>query len=461
MKIFSCQLDLLTVQGQDLGFPNRTSGRQISKRIFKVLFYLHLSFIALLIFSLILYGLISSFRHHQFHPLKWYPPLLFSIVSAGIVAFTCQWITAHRPSKAIKAAFWLSPVLTLLIGAMFVYTESALGLVAGVIFLVTSVIQSLYGCWVSRRIEYATRILSISLNFPPARIMWFVFLSILAGTLYCCFLVAGIGAAKAMESEVQWAALFILLILLSLGWTMQFLKNLLQVSASRIMYMNFSSGVHIDTKVAFNDTFLYLTGSVVIGSILVPLIVLFRGFARFMSLAGGDTDEFMFSCVGCYVGIASSLVRRGNRWGFVHVGVYDKGFVQSSFDTWEMFNRVGLEQLIDSDLTGTFCFFCGVIGGAISSLVSGIWTILIHKNYAAETSVYAFLIGYFMVSLSLCAYAFHCFSFISVIYVCLLDLLILVLMSFTVSASYGMATSMRFSLLCSLCRESKSTKQSI
>ncbi|XP_028790104.1 protein PNS1-like [Neltuma alba] len=387
------------VQGQDSGFPNRTVARQISTRVFKILFLSHILFIAVLTIFLTIYGLISASRNHQFHPSKWYPPLLSSTASAGIVAFTCQWITARRPSKAIKAAFWLSPLLTLATGVMFVYIESALGMVAGVVALVSALIQSLYGCWVSPRFEYATRILSISLTFPPARIMGLVFSSILAGILYCCFLVAGIGGAKAIESKTKLAALFILVILLSLGWTMQFLKNVLQVSVSRIMYMNFACGVHIDTRAAIYDTIKYLTGSVSIGSILVPLIGLFRGFARSMSLVGGDTDEFMFSCVSCYMGIASTLVRHGNRWGFVYVGAYNKGIVQSSSDTWEMFNRVGLEQLIDSDLTGSFCFFCGVAGGAISSLMSGIWTILLHRNYAAETSVYAFLIGYFMVSL--------------------------------------------------------------
>ncbi|KAI9121476.1 hypothetical protein K1719_008509 [Acacia pycnantha] len=389
------------IQDQDSGFPNRTVAREISRRLFKVLFYSYLLLITVLTLFLTIYGLIVASRNHQFYPLRWYPPLLSSTVSAGIVAFTCQWITARRPSKAIRTAFWLSPLLTLAMGAMFVYIESAISMVAGVVALVSALIQSLYGCWVSPRFEYATKILSVSITFPPARIMGLVFSSILTGILYCCFLVAGIGGAKAIESKTKLAALFILAILLSLGWAMQFLKNVMQVSVSRIMYMNFASGVHIDTRVAFHDTIKYLTGTVSLGSILVPLIGFFRGFARSMSLVGGDTDEFMFSCVGCYVGIASALVRRGNRWGFVYVGVYDKGFVQSSSDTWEMFSRVGLEQLIDSDLTGSFCFFCGVVGGSISSLVSGIWTILIHKNYAAESSIYAFLIGYFMCRLAM------------------------------------------------------------
>jgi len=178
---------------------------------------------------------------------------------------------------------------------------------------------------------------------------------------------------------------------------MQFLKNAMYVTISRVKYMHFAGGVDMDTRVAVCDTIKHLTGSVSMGSILVPVIVLFRGFARTTSLVGGDTDEFMFSCVSCYMGVASLLVVRGNRWGFVHVGVYNKGFVQASCDTWEMFIRVGLEQLIDLDLTGAFCFLSGVGTGAICSLVSGIWSIVMHKSYATEVSIYAFLIGYFMV----------------------------------------------------------------
>jgi hypothetical protein len=81
----------------------------------------------------------------------------------------------------------------------------------------------------------------------------------------------------------------------------------------------------------------------------------------------------------------------------VQVGVYNKGFVQASMDTWEMLKKVGLEPIIDRDLTGSFCFLSGMAGGAICTLVGGAWTFAVHKSYATEVSIYAFLIGYFMV----------------------------------------------------------------
>ncbi|XP_022640596.1 protein PNS1-like isoform X2 [Vigna radiata var. radiata] len=381
MKIL--KLDVITVTDEEkiqaeqdwlsstnaVKFTNTTPAR----KLFKILFYLHLFVIAVLVTSLAIYGLFYVSRSNYIHPKEWYPPLFISMLCGGATGFTWQWITARNPAKAIREAFWLSPLLTSAMGILFVYIGYAASLAAGVVALLSALIQSLYGIWVSPRFEYAGRVF---------------------------FMVCGIGGAKAIK-RTELAVFFILVILLSLGWTMQFLKNVLQVTISRVRYMHLAGGAMMDTKVALNDTVKYLTGSVSIGSILVPFISVFRGFARATSLIGGDSGEFMFSCVSCYMGIASLLVKYGNRWGLVYVGVYNKGFVQASSDTWDIFNRVGLEELINLDLTASFCFLSAVAGGAICSLVSGIWSIVIHKNYATEISIYAFLIGYFMFRLAM------------------------------------------------------------
>nr|KYP60210.1 Protein pns1 [Cajanus cajan] len=302
---------------------------------------------------------------------------------------------------AIRAAFCLSPLLTSAVGFLFVYIGSSPSLAVGIVALVSALIQSLYGFWVIPRFDYANRILSVSIADPPTKSMRLAFYSTLIGILYCCFLVCGIGGARAIEDRAIVTALFILVILMSLSWTMQFLKNVMQVTISRVKYMHLSGGVIMDTSVALHDTVEYQTGSVSFGSMLVPLITLLRGSARLTSLVGGDTDELMFAYASCYMELASLLVACGNRWGFVHVGVYNKEFVKASSDTWDIFNRVGLKQLIDLDLTGSFCFLSGVAGGAMCGLVSGIWSIVIQKSYATEISIYAFLIGYFIFRLAM------------------------------------------------------------
>ncbi|KAK8271470.1 hypothetical protein V6Z12_D11G264500 [Gossypium hirsutum] len=324
-----------------------TVGEQLLRKLFQIIFFVQLFLVSILVIVLTIRGLIYAGSTDRFHPKKWYPPLLVSTASAGIVSFIWQSITFHCPSKAIKAVFWFTPLLTCAVGVLHILIGSPLSLAA----------------------------------------------------VYSSFSVTGIGGATATGTSLDIA--FIVVILLSFLWSMQVIKNMLYVTISRIRYMNFACGVDINTRAAFHDTVKHLVGSVCIGSAIVPVIGTIRGSARAINLVAGDNDEFLFSCADCYSGFASTLITYGNRWGFVHVGVYNKGFIQASADTWEMFKRVELISLIDSDLTGVFCFLSGVAVGSICGIVGGTWELIIHKGYATEVSIYAFLIGYFMCRIAL------------------------------------------------------------
>ncbi|KAJ6854946.1 hypothetical protein NC651_039803 [Populus alba x Populus x berolinensis] len=338
------------------------------QRLFRALFFVHILLIAILVICLAIRGLLSS-HCHNFHPKKWYPPLLAATACAGIVAFTWQWFPFRNPSRALRAAFWLSPLLTCAVGVLFVLISSTASLTIGVIAIVLALILSLYACWVNSQFDYATKVLSVAAASPPAKTTTLINLSIILSNLYSCFLVSGIGGATAVGTVVDTS--FIVVILASLAWSTQVMKNTLQVTIARIKYLHFASGADMDSRIALRDTIKYSMGSVCISSVLVPIITVIRGSARAISLIAGGTDEFLFSCANCYSAVAATLVNYGNRWGLVQVGVYNKGFVQASMDTWEMLRRVGLEPIIDRDLTGSFCFLCGTAGGAICTLVGG------------------------------------------------------------------------------------------
>lgn len=397
------------------------------RRLFGILFLLHL----ILITALVIFVTVRGLRSGHFHTVKWYPPLLTSTACAAVLSLLWQWLIDLSTSKAFKTAFWLSPLLTCAVALFLLTIGSSVSLVVGIAALLCSVVLSLYGCWASPRFEYAIRVLKISsADSPPPKATSLILLSMLVGFLYSCLLVTGVGGARARRDK--FAALFITIILLSLAWTMQVMRNTMLASISRVKYMYLGYGIDIDAHVALRDTIRHLMGSVSIGSVLVPVLGIIWGSARAMrliagkdqisiikhffvmlmfldifpklkkvstisSLVAGDTDEFMFSCANCYAGVASTLVMYGNRWGFVYVGVYNKGFMQASMDVWNMFRRTELEILIDSDLTGSFCFLSGVAVGAICSLLSGSWALAVHKSYATELSLYAFFIGYFMV----------------------------------------------------------------
>lgn len=383
----------IKVQESSVRIETTTVAGLFVQRLFRAIFFVHILLIAILVICLAIRGLLSS-HSHNFHPKKWYPPLLAATACAGIVAFTWQWFTFRNPSRALRAAFWLSPLLTCAVGVLFVLISSTASLTIGVIAIVLALILSLYACWVNSRFDYATKVLSVTAASPPAKTTTLINLSIILSNLYSCFLVSGIGGATAVGTVIDTS--FIVVILASLAWSTQVMKNTLQVTIARIKYLHFASGADMDSRIALRDTIKYSMGSVCISSVLVPIITVIRGSARAISLIAGGTDEFLFSCANCYSAVAATLVNYGNRWGLVQVGVYNKGFVQASMDTWEMLRRVGLEPIIDRDLTGSFCFLCGMAGGAICTLVGGTWTFAVHKSYATEVSIYAFLIGYFM-----------------------------------------------------------------
>ena len=368
------------------------------RRLFGIMFCFHLILITVLVIVLTVQGLRPNNRGHHFHPTKWYPPLLTSTAYAAFLSLVWQSLIGCNPYKAFKAAFWLSPLLTFAVAVLLLTVSSSASLAAGIAALLCSVVMALYGCWASPRFEYGIQVLTVSGASPPPKSNSIISLSMLVAIVYSCFLVTGIGGARAKGTKTD--ALFISIILISLVWTMQVIRGTILASISRVKFMSLAFGIDINTHMAFRDTFKHLMGSICIGSFLVPILGVIWGSARAITLVAGDTDEFLFSCANCYAGLASTLVMYANRWGFVHVGVYNKGFVQASMDVWDMFRRMGLESLVDSDLTGSFCFLSGVAVGAISGLVSGSWALAVQKSYAIELSLYAFFIGYFMVTRS-------------------------------------------------------------
>ncbi|CAK8542899.1 unnamed protein product [Lathyrus sativus] len=383
------------IQAQDSSFTNTTVTRQAVNWIFQILFYLQLLLISALVISITRYDRTSdSSTTHHFHPYKWYPPLLASTLCAGILGFTWHCIIACYPKDALWTPFWMSPLLTSLMGFMFMSMDTPWSLIPGLGSFLFSYLQSQYVYRVIRTnmIKYTAKMFQDLIDFLPAKTKCLAFLSITVGTLYCCFLVYGIGGAR----RTKQADIYILLIILSLGWTMQVMKNAMQVTISWVQYTRFTNHIGTNIRDAFRDTIKHLIGSVSLGSILVPVIELFRGFARLLNL---------YICkdnCSCAIELAAHLMTWGNIWGFVHVGAYRKGFVQASSETWWMFtSRAGLLELVDLDITGAFCFLSGVAVGAICCLVCGIWSFIVYEDYATERSIYAFFIGYFICRLAI------------------------------------------------------------
>ncbi|KAJ8448328.1 hypothetical protein Cgig2_021956 [Carnegiea gigantea] len=371
----------------------------ITRKFVSIIFYLQLLGVSALAVILTIRGFLSHHAHLHFHPLDWYPPMLTAVGLAGIMGLVFQALSHSNPTRAIKLAFWFGPLITCSMGVLLISIGSSLGLGFGVLATLVGVVQALYACWVNPRFDHAISVLAVSAGFPPAKTAQLAVLALGFSIGYCAILMGGVGGATAAGTHVD--GILVGVMVLSMVWTMQVVRNVVLVGVSWVKYLNFSCGDDWDLCRAFRNTLARSMGPVCLGSVLVPTVSLVRGSARAVSLVAGDSDEFLFSCADCYSGLASKLVTCANRWGFVHIGVYRKGIVQSSRDTWEMFRRAGMEELIDYDLTSSFCLFCGVAGGGLSSLVGGSWSLVVHKEYATQISLFGFLIGYFITRVAL------------------------------------------------------------
>lgn len=362
---------------------------------FKYFFYLQCFLMVILTTYFGPYAIFSS-GSHSFHRMKWLVPLLASVGIAAVLGFLWQWFIACKPATAIGMHFWLlGYVPTWFLGSVLIFMYTPGSLAAGILAMICGLVQSSYCCLITYRIEYATRVLSVATANPPAKLNAILIPTMLYCILYACLLVSGILGITATKKPAY--RIIVPVILTSLVWTMQVMRNVILVTISGIKYIRYTRKTVMQTLPELWDYLGNSMGYISIASAVVPVIEFILLSAR-MRLLARFNSEFLSSCANRYSSWATRMIMFGNWFGFVHLGVYCQAIKEASIYTLGQLRRTKMEGLILSDLTGSFCFLSAVTGGAICGLVGGIWTFAVEKSYATEITLYAFLIGYLMVN---------------------------------------------------------------
>ncbi|XP_074583870.1 uncharacterized protein LOC141839885 [Curcuma longa] len=399
------------VDAAQLNYRSRTVG-SFAGSLATIFFFTHLLAAVILIIYLAARGLPS--RHPSFHPAYWFPPLLTS--AAASVPFAVLWllVALHHPTKALRAALWLAPILSCAVAVLLLADDNGVSLAVAVLFLVLALVLSLYCCWITRRLRHAGEVLSAAEAAvrPTLALAKYLGFALLAGVLYFFFWTLGAGGAAASAS--RFVPLYAILLLLNLAWTMQALRYTVHVAVAQTAYARLASGVEAQPAATIFDTAAarLVLGEVLYGAAVVPAAALARGASQTMGQVVRDSDEFLFSCAVCFEGVAERMVALGNRWGLVYVGAQGKGLGRSSVEVWELFAKQGMERLIELDLTGAFCFLCGVASGSVAAVAAGAWVLVSHKGHVADATAYAFFLGYFMTRIAMawpqaCVAAYH------------------------------------------------------
>lgn len=388
--------------------------------VIKVLFILHLlAFVALTIF---LGVQSSSHQNPTYKPFANYIPLASSVIVSIIAA--CFWtiLAVTNPPKAIKTSLWAAPVLALACDVVILLVGNGAALGIGVLIVVVAIAAALYSCWATGpRLRHAAAVLSTSINGAhlPATAYCFVVFVLVAAFGYMAFWTVAISCIAAAEGHfTNFQMTYVAALLVSMAWTMQVLRYFVYVAVARLAHARLVYGVRMPGGAveAFCGTITGPAfGDICMGAVAVPVIAAVRGLARAMNTVTGGNDEFLFSCRGCCLAASEKMLGRVNRWGFVHVGARGKAFCVASRDVWSLFVLRGIARLVDSDLTGSFCFLSAVTGGTLASLVASSWALAMdngHKELALPIAIYAFLIGYYMCRMIIawpqaCVAAYH------------------------------------------------------
>lgn len=380
------------------------NSRAYTNRISLFLFLLHMivaiGLVGFLIFKGI-QGLLNSgaTQRKEKRVLQYFLPQIEAASFLSItVAFLWQKALRDWPRFMVHFILWSCFLMSLAAGILLFCFQKPTTDVVGVAFIAFSIGNGLYACWVTNRIKFCTKLMVKSLEpvskFPDLNqpTYWmlgvgFIWMSI--------WILAVVGALN-----FYFPPLIIIALLLSLLWTTEVMRNVVNLTVSRVIALYYLRGVQSTTQFCFQRALSRNLGSACLGSLFVPAIEALRIIARGLNLLEGE-DEFMFSCAHCCLRVTQSVFRHGNGWAFVQIAAYGKGFVKASQDTWALFERQEMEAIVDSDITSSICFLAGVCSGSICVILVAAWTASLHKGFTATVSVLAFFIGYLMTRIAM------------------------------------------------------------
>ncbi|KAJ6795996.1 putative CTL-like protein [Iris pallida] len=376
------------------------NSRKYTNRLSLLLFLLHLSAASLgvgfFVFKAV-QGLVRSgtraTRREQRLLHYWLPPIEASAVLSMLLAFAWQKAVRVWPGFMIRFILWSTFSTTMCAGVLLLCFSLPSTAGIGIALVAFSFGTGLYSCWVTRRAKFTARVFARALHpvdkfrglNGPAYVM------MLAGFVWisaCCFAVIG-------AQNFGYPGLTVFGLVLSLAWTAEVMRNVANLTVSRVIALYYLRGMQCSVRFSFQRAVSINLGSASLGSLFVPTIEACRILARGLNLLEGE-DEFMFSCAHCCLHVMESVFHYGNSWAFVHIAAYGKGFVAASKSTWGLFQRQNMEELVDSDMTSSVCFLSGVSSGAICVIFAASWTFATHKHYTATVSLFAFFVGYLM-----------------------------------------------------------------
>ena len=299
------------------------NSRRYTNRISLFLFVLHMVVAVGLVSFLIFKGIqglteaSDGVKRKERRILKFYLPQVETASLLSItLAFVWQKAVRQWPKFMVQFILWSSFLLSLSAGILLICFQRATTDGVGVCLIAFSIGNGLYACWVTQRIGFCSKILIKSLEPVPKfhDLNQPTYCMLGVGFLWMSlWILAVVGAMN-----FYFTPLIIIALVLSLAWTAEVMRNIVNLTVSRVIALYYLRGMQSSSQFCFQRALTRNLGSACLGSLFVPAIEALRIVARGLNLLEGE-DEFMFSCAHCCLGIMQSIFRYGNGWAFVQV----------------------------------------------------------------------------------------------------------------------------------------------
>ncbi|XP_039042280.1 CTL-like protein DDB_G0274487 [Hibiscus syriacus] len=343
-------------------------------------------------------------------------------VAGGIgTVIGCLWLLllGSRAKQMMKVSVHILTTYLAVISVLCFWCELFFW---GVAFATGAAVQFLYVIAVIDRLPFTMLVLqkAVKLVWSLPEVMRVAYAFIAVMLLWMgiwSFGISGVVASSRGDLGRWW-----LLVVLSVNlfWTGAVLCNTVHVIVSGLVFLVLIHGGRNASSMPPNSLMKSLRyaittsfGSICYGSLFTAAIRTLRWEIRgFRSKIGNN--ECLLCCVDFLFQLVETLVRFFNKYAYVQIAIYGKGFNRSARDAWELFQSIGVEALVAYDCSGAVLLMGTILGGLITGTCAGVWTWITWKDRVIMVGSTAMLMGMVLVGLAMVVVE----SAVTSIYIC-------------------------------------------
>ncbi|KAK8511863.1 hypothetical protein V6N13_029441 [Hibiscus sabdariffa] len=343
-------------------------------------------------------------------------------VAGGIgTVLGCLWLLllGSRAKQMMKVSVHILTTYLAVISVLCFWCEQFFW---GVAFATGAAVQFLYVISVIDRLPFTMLVLQKAVklvwSLPEVTRVAYAFMAVMLLWMgIWSFGISGVVASSRGDLGRWW---LLVVLSVSLFWTAAVLCNTVHVIVSGLVFLVLIHGGRNASSMPPNSLMKSLRyavttsfGSICYGSLFTAAIRTLRWEIRgFRSKIGNN--ECLLCCVDFLFQLVETLVRFFNKYAYVQIAIYGKGFNRSARDAWELFQSTGVEALVAYDCSGAVLLMGTILGGLITGTCAGVWTWITWKDRVIMVGSTAMLMGMVLVGLAMVVVE----SAVTSIYIC-------------------------------------------